>query len=78
MSDQTGEFTGMCQELLCDLFSIKKICTSPYHAQSTGLVEIVYQNDWQIGPRKKREIAVTPGISNHSNHSLQHYPIHGN
>ena len=39
MSDQASEFTGQVISELCDLLSITKIRTSPYHPQTNGTVE---------------------------------------
>ena len=43
MSDQAPEFTGQVISELCDLLSITKIRTSPYHLQTNGAVERVHQ-----------------------------------
>ena len=43
MSDQASEFTGQVILELCDLLSVTKITTSPYHPQTNGAVERVHQ-----------------------------------
>ena len=43
MSDQASEFTGQVISELCDLLSVTKIRTSPYHLQTNGTVERVHQ-----------------------------------
>ena len=43
MSDQASEFTGQVISELCDLLGITKIRTLPYHPQTNGTIERVYQ-----------------------------------
>ena len=43
MSDQVSEFTGQVISELCDLLGVTKIRMSPYHPQTNGAVERVYQ-----------------------------------
>ena len=43
VSDQGKAFTGHIITLLCDLYGVQKLRTSPYHAQTNGQVECMNQ-----------------------------------
>ena len=39
MMDNDLTFTSKVVQELCDLFGVKKVCTSAYHPQSNGAIE---------------------------------------
>ena len=43
MSDQAPEFSRKVIAAMCDLLGVSKVCTSPYHPQSNGVVERAHQ-----------------------------------
>ena len=63
LSDQGPNFTSNIIWELCELMGIKKIKTSPYHAQTNGQVEHAYQNImWMNGKLSKDQKADWPNL----------------
>ena len=57
MSDQAPEFSGKVIAALCDLLGVAKICMSPYHPQSIGVVERAHQTRMigKLDPEKRHK-----------------------